>query len=69
MLRIMKTLIVTPDSNEKLEAIVAFMKALKISFVENKSSYDPEFVEKIKKGDEDIDAGRTKRISLDDIWK
>lgn len=65
----MKTLIVTPDSNEKLEAIKAFMKALKISFVENKSAYDPEFVDKIKKGDEDIDSGRTKRISLDDVWK
>ena len=28
-----------------------------------------EFVAKIKQGDEDIKAGRTKKISLDDIWK
>ncbi len=31
--------------------------------------YDPEFVAKIKQGDDDIRAGRTTKITLDDIWK
>lgn len=65
----MGTLIVQPDSKEKLDAIKAFMKALKISFEERKSPYNPEFVSKIKQGDDDIEAGRTKNVSLDDVWK
>ncbi|HAH24614.1 MAG TPA: hypothetical protein DCL77_12830 [Prolixibacteraceae bacterium] len=65
----METLIVQPDSKEKLDAIKAFMKALKIPFEASKSPYNPDFVAKIKQGDEDIKAGRTKKISLDDIWK
>ncbi len=31
--------------------------------------YNPGFVAKIKEGDEDIKAGQTKTISLDDIFK
>lgn len=65
----MGTLIVQPDSQEKLDAIKAFMKALKISFEERKSPYNTEFVSKIKQGEEGIKAGKTKKISLDDVWK
>ncbi|RYE36590.1 MAG: hypothetical protein EOP42_02775 [Sphingobacteriaceae bacterium] len=35
----------------------------------NESGYDPDFIAKIKQGDEDIRAGRTTKITLDDIWK
>jgi hypothetical protein len=45
------------------------MKALNISFEEAKMPYDPEFVKKIQEGDEDIIAGRTKKITPDLIWK
>lgn len=31
--------------------------------------YDPEFLAKIKQGEEEIEAGRTTKITLDDIWK
>ncbi len=31
--------------------------------------YDPDFTAKIKQGDEDIKAGRTTKVTLDDIWK
>ena len=65
----MPTIIVHPDSKEKLTIIKAFLKALKISFVEEKSPYNSEFVTKILQGDEDIKAGRTKKITLDDICK
>ncbi|HAH24613.1 MAG TPA: hypothetical protein DCL77_12825 [Prolixibacteraceae bacterium] len=41
------------------------MKALKIPFEASKSPYDPNLVVKIKQGDEDIKAVRTKKISLD----
>jgi uncharacterized membrane protein (DUF106 family) len=65
----METLIVQPDSKEKLDAIKAFMKALKIAFEETKSPYNPEFVAKIQKGEDDIRKGNTTKISLDDVWK
>ena len=65
----METLLVYPDSKEKLDTIKAFMKALKISFEEAKTPYDSEFVEKILEGDKDIIAGRTKKITPDDVWK
>ena len=65
----MSTLIIQPDSKEKLSIIKAFLKALKISFIEEKLPYSSEFVAKIRQGDEDIKAGRTKKINLDDICK
>jgi len=65
----MPTLIVHPDSKEKLTIIKAFLKALKISFIEEKPPYSSDFVAKIRQGDEDIKAGRTKKINLDEICK
>ena len=65
----MPTLIIHPDSKEKLSIIKAFLKAMKISFVEEKPPYSADFVAKIRQGDEDIKAGRTKKINLDDICK
>jgi len=34
-----------------------------------KSPYDPEFLAKIRKGDEDIEKGKSVKISVDDLWK
>lgn len=65
----MGTLIVHPQGKEMLTTLKAFLKALKISYEEYKSPYNEEFVTKIRQGDEDIKAGRTKKISLDKIWK
>ena len=44
------------NDDSQIEAIKAFMKALKIKFeLERETSpYRPEFVEKIRQGDEDI---------------
>lgn len=38
----METIIVHPGTKEQLAALKAFMKALKISFEEKKSAYDPD---------------------------
>lgn len=65
----METLIVHPENKEQLTALKAFMKALKISFEEKKSPYDPEFVAMIKQGDEDLKAGKGKKVDIDDLWK
>jgi len=65
----MTTLIINPDSKEKLHIIKAFLKAMKISFIEEKYPYNSDFVDKIRQGDEDIKAGCTKKINLDEICK
>lgn len=45
----METLIVQPDSKEKLDAIKAFMKALKIPFKASKLPHNADFVAKSNK--------------------
>lgn len=65
----MATLIVHPDSKEQLNVMKAFMKALKISFEEEKDNYDPEFVAMVLKGDEEIKAGKGTKVDVDNLWK
>ena len=63
-------IIAHPESADKFKALRAFMKALKIKFeVTNVDPYDPKFVDKILKGDQDIKAGKTTKIDMKDLWK
>jgi hypothetical protein len=56
--------------NSQIDAIKAFMKALKIKFeVAEESPYNPEFVAKIQKSRKQAMEGKTVKISLDEIWK
>jgi hypothetical protein len=65
----MTYLIVHPDNHDKLTAIKAVLKALKVDFDETKTAYDPEFVAKMAEGEEDIRSGNTVKVTLDDLWK
>ena len=65
----METLIVHPENKTQLEAMKTFMKAFKISFEEEKSPYNPEFVKMIKQGDEDLKAGKGVKVDIDNLWK
>lgn len=65
----METLIVQPRTKEQLTALKAFIKALKIDFKSEKSPYDPDFVEKILQGREDIKNGKGVKIKTEDLWK
>ena len=63
----------TMDASQ-IEAIKAFMKALKIKFELSKeqSPYKPEFVKKIEQGDKDLKNGKGRKVSieeLDNLWK
>lgn len=64
----------TVDTSQ-IEAIKAFMKALKIKFELSKQEdkpYNPEFVKKIKQGDEDLKNGKARNVTLaelDSLWK
>lgn len=68
----METLNVRPKNKEQLAALKTFMTAFKISFQENKddnTSYNPEFVEKIKRSQEDFNGGNFKVVKTEDLWK
>jgi len=65
----MTYLIVHPDNQDKLTAIKAVLKALKVDFDEAKTTYGAEFVAKMAEGEEDIKSGNTVKVTLDDLWK
>jgi hypothetical protein len=65
----METLIVQPKTKEQLTALKAFIKAMKIDFRTEKSPYDPEFVDKILQGREDIKNGKGVKVDTNDLWK
>ena len=58
---------------QKVEALKAIMKALKIEFELSKEEnpYNPEFVEKIQQGDEDLKNAEGQAVTfeeLDGLW-
>lgn len=61
------------SDNSKIDALKAFMKAMKIKFEVSKDlAYDKEFVEKINQGDKDFEDGKGKKVTmteLNDLWK
>ncbi|TLV00512.1 DUF2683 family protein [Dyadobacter luticola] len=68
----METFIVQPKNQYEKRALKAFFKALDLPFKteqREESLYNPEFVAKITRGDEDVKAGRTTTVTLDEIWK
>lgn len=61
-------LIAHPKTNEQLKALKAFMEALKIKFeMAKESSYDPEFVAKIKKSRQDFKEGKGTVMTPDEL--
>jgi hypothetical protein len=62
------TIVIYPSTSEQTEAIKAFVKALKIKFELNKEKpYNPEFVAKIKKGEQDLKNGKGIVMSLAEL--
>ena len=43
------------------------MKALKISFKEEKSTYDPKFVAKVQESREQVKRGQTRTVNIDEL--
>jgi hypothetical protein len=63
----METLIIHRANKEELKIVKGIMKALNLKYED--SPYNEEFVAKIAQGKADVKAGRTTKITLDDIWK
>ncbi|KQM64553.1 hypothetical protein ASE74_11060 [Pedobacter sp. Leaf216] len=65
----METLIAHPKNEEEATALKVVMKVLKIDFETEESPYNPEFVAKIKRSQEQMKAGKGVKIAVEDLWK
>lgn len=67
----MDTLLILPKNEAEQKAVKAFCQALNVAYEEEPpiENYNPEFVAKIKRSEEDLKTGRVHKVSLDDIWK
>lgn len=64
----METLIVEPKSRKQLNAIKAVLKALDVAFrQEQESPYNPEFVERIRKSEQQFEEGKVTRVTKENI--
>jgi len=60
--------IVHPANEEQVNALKAFVKALKIKFeVTTEKAYNTDFVEKIQKSKKEFEEGKFKRVEKDDL--
>ena len=66
---IMETLIVEPKTKEQLAALKAVIKAFKIDYKLEASSYNAEFVKEILQSRADIKNGKGVKINTEDLWK
>lgn len=66
----MKTIIVHAES-DKMEKITAFLKELKVVFEtgDKDNPYDPDFVEKIKKSQQQYKEGNYTTVANEDLEK
>lgn len=66
-------IIAHPQDASQVEAVKAFMKALKIKFEISKDQpYDTEFVNKILEAEQEIKQGKGLKVTsqgFDDLWK
>ncbi|HVW13399.1 MAG TPA: DUF2683 family protein [Mucilaginibacter sp.] len=65
----METVIAKPANKEQLAALKAVMKALKVDFITEKSPYDPEFLAKVERAEEQIKSGKYRKITPSEVWK
>ena len=58
-----------PSNDEQLNALIAFLKALKIKFevTNTEKPYNPEFVAKIKKSKKEFEEGKFTRVEKENL--
>ncbi|MBS1523258.1 MAG: hypothetical protein JST50_19825 [Bacteroidetes bacterium] len=64
----METLIIQPKTKKQLAALKVVIKAFKIDYRYEASPYNPEFVEKILQGRDDVIAGNGVKIETKGLW-
>ena len=65
----METLIVHPENKAQLNAVKQVLKAMRISFEKEDKPYNPEFIAKIKKSEQNFKERKFTKIAIEDLWK
>jgi hypothetical protein len=65
----METVIAKPANKAQLAALKAVLKALKVEFTTQESPYNPEFIAKVERAEEQIKSGHYRKVTPSDIWK
>ena len=65
----METVIARPANKEQLAALKAIMKAMKVDFTTEKSTFNPEFLAKVERAEEQIKSGKYRKVTPADLWK
>lgn len=66
----MTTITVHPEDASQIQAVKTIMKALKIKFeISKEKPYEPDFVEKIKRSEEDFKNGKFTSVKVEDLTK
>ncbi len=62
------TFIIHPETKEQENALMAFIKALKIKFeVSKEQPYNPDFVAKVEESSKQAKEGKTTRVKKEDL--
>ena len=68
----MEEITIQPQNKEQVDALEIILKAMKIPFKKSKevkSSYNPEFVAKIKRSEKNFSERKFTTIKVEDLWK
>ena len=66
----METFIVHPENKTQANTVKAVLKALNVSFEKTSDkAYNPSFVKKIEKSEEEFRNGQFKTVKTEDLWK
>ena len=66
----METVIIHPENKEQLTALKALAKAMNVKFETNKSSYNADFVKKIKESKKQVEKGNFTTLDPDkSLWE
>jgi len=64
----MESLIITPKNKKDLKILTDLAHRLQAEVRTEESPYDPEFVKKIKRGEEAAKKGKGIKVNVDELW-
>ena len=70
----MEAITIHPKNKKQVELIEEFLRKIKVPFEKDKdeSPYNPEFVKKILQGDKDLEEGKGRKVTIEELnnlWK
>jgi len=64
----MESITIKSKNKKDLKIIADLARHLKAEVQSNETAYDPEFVEKIKRGEAAAERGQGMKVNVDELW-